>query len=386
MRCEEFEKTLFEGGEVSEAMRAHAENCEACRVLLEHADVLSGSAQLDEDVQLPPSFTAGWRAAVRREAAKGRAPGAWEKMAAWFGGFAGQKPALAFALCAVVLVGVGFAGGRLQGGADLPAQNRVMSYSARSMRTMASDTSSAAGLGASFDAMEDTALADEAGVQRKIIYTAQMDVRVEDMDAALAEIEAQVSAAGGTIGYCEKSGQKGEGRYATLEARVPSQQLSGFMSAAGMLGMVTREVRSQDDVTAQYMDNASRLESALAQKQRLDELYAQAQDMTDIVTITDAIFEVQQEIDSLSGQNAWIDDRAAFARVTFSLYEPADEPQEETPGFFARVAQSFMGGFAAIAALFGSVVLFAAWALPWCALLAAAAAAAYGIARFVKRR
>ena len=60
MRCEELEAIVFSGREISaeerEEMEAHAQTCEACRALLDHADVLSGMQHIDEDVTAAPDM------------------------------------------------------------------------------------------------------------------------------------------------------------------------------------------------------------------------------------------------------------------------------------------------------------------------------------------
>ena len=70
MRCEELEAIVFSGREISaeerEEMEAHAQTCEACHALLDHADVLSGMQHIDEDVTAPESFKTGWRSAIRQ--------------------------------------------------------------------------------------------------------------------------------------------------------------------------------------------------------------------------------------------------------------------------------------------------------------------------------
>ena len=72
MRCEELEAIVFSGREATEeeraAMREHAGTCEACRVLLEQEQLLRGARELDACVQMPESFTQGWRARVRAQA------------------------------------------------------------------------------------------------------------------------------------------------------------------------------------------------------------------------------------------------------------------------------------------------------------------------------
>ena len=394
MRCEELERIVFSGGEVTDEMRKHAASCAACRALLENADVLSGAADLDADVHVPDSFAASWRAAVRSDAAKRREKaekGNLLERAKMFltGGNRRMVRGLAYALCAVVLVG---AGAQL-GGRESVSAAYSMANTAKS-RAMGAPMLGAGNGGVMMASAYDGAVAyDEAAVEeaafeagaqqeRKIIRTAQLDLEVEDMDGAMLSITAQAESAGGVISYSEVSGQKGEGRWGNMEVQVPSAWLDSFLAGAGSLGTVTRQSSQQTDMTSQYRDNASRLESAWAQKQRLDELYAQAQDMTDIVTITDALFEVQQEIDDLTGANAWIDDRANMSRVYLSLTELADEEDIPDPTFFEQLGEHFTDGVNAIVAFFCNLVLFGAWALPWIALAAVMA----GVVFFLRRR
>ena len=394
MRCEELERIVISGGEVTDEMRKHAASCAACRALLENADVLSGAADLDADVQVPDSFAASWRAAVRSDAAKRREKaekGNLLERAKMFltGGNRRMVRGLAYALCAVVLVGAGAQlGDRESAGVAYSMANAAKS------RAMGAPMLGAGNGGVMMASAYDGAVAyDEAAVEeaafeagaqqeRKIIRTAQLDLEVEDMDGAMLSITAQAESAGGVISYSEVSGQKGEGRWGNMEVQVPSAWLDSFLAGAGSLGTVTRQSSQQTDMTSQYRDNASRLESARAQKQRLDELYAQAQDMTDIVTITDALFEVQQEIDDLTGANAWIDDRANMSRVYLSLTELADEEDIPDPTFFEQLGEHFTDGVNAIVAFFSNLVLFGAWALPWIALAAVMA----GVVFFLRRR
>lgn len=277
--------------------------------------------------------------------------------------------AMGVVLVAALLVGAGtWIGSRNQVQSDDVMQKGRTAYGAEAAVMMNAASADSAALGGSV--MRSSTLSSEAEEGRKIVRTAQMDIESDDLDAALAAVHEQVAQPGGTIDYSEIGGQKGEGRYASLEVRVPSELLDDFLSGAGSLGRVTRQVTQQSDLTAQYMDNSSRLESAMAQKQRLDQLFAQAQDMADIVEITDALFDVQQEIDSLTGANAWIDARASFAAVSLYFTEPADG--EIRIPFLARLTQSLRDGMEAIGSFFGMLALMAAWALPWMALAALA--------------
>lgn len=391
MRCEEFERIILSGREITPDMRDHAQHCAACRALEENADVLSGARDMDRDVEVPASFCRGWRAQVRRDAAM-RRPSLRERIS---DGLAGLNRRMvlrgaAVAACALVLVGVGAQlGGRESVSDTYSAKARTANYALSSAGAAYGTSYDSAAMFAEEDSGETEArsLSDSAAQsERKIVRTAQMSVEVEDMDAAVAALQERVQALGGTVDSCEISGRRGEGRWASLTLSVPGGALDGFLSGAGALGTVTREASQTTDMTDTYYDNASRLESARAQKQRLDELYAQAQDMSDIIEITDAIYELQWEIDTLTGANQRIDTCVALSQVSISLTEKASDAPEETPDLLTRVKESAQDGVEALADFLESLLLLIIWALPWLVLIAAVVAVIAGIRRVRRRR
>ena len=391
MRCEEFERIILSGGEITPDMRDHAQHCAACRALEENADGLSGARDMDRDVEVPASFCRGWRAQVRRDAAM-RRPSLRERISDGLARLIRRLvlSGAAVAACALVLVGVGAQlGGRESVSDTYSAKARTANYALSSAGAAYGTSYDSAAMFAEEDSGETEArsLSDGASQsERKIVRTAQMSVEVEDMDAAVAALQERVQALGGTVDSCEISGRRGEGRWASLTLSVPGGALDGFLSGAGALGTVTREASQTTDMTDTYYDNASRLESARAQKQRLDELYAQAQDMSDIIEITDAIYDLQWEIDTLTGANQRIDTRVALSQVSISLTEKASDAPEETPDLLTRVKESAQDGVEALADFLESLLLLIIWALPWLVLIAAVVAVIAGIRRVRRRR
>ncbi len=348
MRCEEFEAALLEGREIDAAMREHAANCEACQVLLHQADVLCDARALDDTLVMPESFTRGWRQAIREKPVKSRA-------------FPLVRVA-AVACCAFVLVGVGLkahkskpAADSADAGARVKVSGMAASYAPDARMAVTEEEAEWGGTIAS-SGEEDS---------RRIVRSAQLELSTDAFDETLGEIKARALQSGGEISYSEVNTAYDDLRRAYIELTVPEASLDDFLSGAGTLGEVTRQVVSSQDMTTTYQDNASRLESARAQKQRLDELYAQAQSMTDIVAITDALFEVQREIDELTGANQRIDSRAANAHVSVTLTETAADQKP----FLKQLGENVLQGVRSIGAFFSSAALFIAWALPWVALL-----------------
>ena len=108
--------------------------------------------------------------------------------------------------------------------------------------------------------------------------------------------------------------------------------------------------------------------------------------MEDIVTLTDAIFSVQQEIDALEGQNRSIDARAANAQVTVSLSEVLEDAQPEQTPLARALAQQAGDGLAALGGFLTSLAMALAWALPWLGIAAVAVLAALLVRRWRRGR
>lgn len=396
MRCEELEELVFSGREISarerQAMVEHARGCEACRALLEQEDVLRGARELDAQVEVPEAFSQRWRRAVRLSPQR---TGLKQRVAALFDGHPRGRMAArlaAYACCAAVLFGVGVGLGSGQKEVEyIYAPDSPMFTRSSEQKGSAANSSyeTAAGTGfyASSASSYSSANSDDSAEQgRKILRTAKLTLRTARFDEALAALCEQTVALGGSVTSSEVWGEVLTGRSATLELSIPAGELDGFLAGAGALGTVTRSESRAKDVTETYQDNASRLESARAQKQRLDELYAQAENMTDIVTLTDAIFAVQQEIDELEGKNRSIDARAANAQVTISLTESVELPEPLPASFTQKLSDQLRKGLEALGDFFSSLMLTLAWALPWLGVAAVVVLAVLLVRRRRRRR
>ena len=148
-----------------------------------------------------------------------------------------------------------------------------------------------------------------------------------------------------------------------------------FAAGAGEWGEVTREQTSAVDMTDTYTDNASRLESARAKKRQLDALYEKAETMEDIITLTDAIFDVQEEIEWLEGQNRRIDNQASMATLYVTINEKSSAVSAKQP-FFTRLGRQLADGWENFGEFVSNAVLGLTYALPWAAVAAAVIALA----------
>ena len=371
MRCEELEAIVFSGREISaeerEEMEAHAQTCEACRALLDHADVLSGMQHIDEDVTAPESFKTGWRSAIR-QTPRVISIGDWMR----------RKGArvVGYAACAALVFAAGAGMGRLSG-EDTAAQTAYDydygaydTYEAYPQEdAVALYENSAPALGARSAAEKGAANDSTAEDEKKIVRNAWLTLKTERFDEAVSALCEQIEQAGGVVESRDISGAKNASRSANLTLRVPSDMLDGVLSGAGEWGEVTREQTSAVDMTSTYTDNASRLESARAKKRQLDALYEKAETMEDIITLTDAIFDVQEEIEWLEGQNRRIDNQASMATLYVTINEKSSAVAAKQP-LLTRMGEEFIEGMENFGEFVFGAVLGLIYALPWAAVAA----------------
>lgn len=374
MRCEELEAIVFSGREISaeerEEMEAHAQTCEACRALLDHADVLSGMQHIDEDVTAPESFKTGWRSAIR-QTPRVISISDWMR----------RKGArvVGYAACAALVFAAGTGVGRLSGNEkneartaydyDYGAYDTYEAYPQED--AVALYENSAPALGARSASAKSVAN-NGAETEKKIVRNAWLNLRTDRFDETVQALCDQIEQAGGAVESRDISGTKDTRRNASMTFRVPSGMLDDVLAGAEAWGEVTHEQTSAVDMTDTYTDNASRLESVRAKKRQLDALYEQAESMEDIITLTNAIFDVQAEIESLEGQNRRIDDEVSFATLYVSVSEKSSAVAAKQP-FFTRLGRQLADGWENFGEFVSNAVLGLTYALPWVAAAAAGA-------------
>lgn len=372
MRCEELEAIVFSGREITAEeraeMEAHAETCEACRALMDNADALRGMQRIDEDVTPPESFTRGWRMAIR-QTPRVISISDWMRRK-------GVR-VIGYAACAALVFAAGTGVGRL-GGNEKNVARTAYDYDYGASDTyeaypqedaVALYENSAPALGARSAAEKGAANDSTAEDEKKIVRNAWLTLKTERFDEAVSALCGQIEQAGGVVESRDISGAKNASRSASLTLRVPSDMLDGVLSGASEWGEVTREQTSAVDMTSTYTDNASRLESARAKKRQLDALYEKAETMEDIITLTDAIFDVQEEIEWLEGQNRRIDNQASMATLYVTINEKSSAVAAKQP-LLTRMGEEFIEGMENFGEFVFGTVLGLIYALPWAAVAA----------------
>ena len=212
----------------------------------------------------------------------------------------------------------------------------------------------------------------ERGV--KMVYSASIEMQTVSYEQAVEDIAALVERSGAYFEQKNFSNYSNGYRHASYTVRVPAEQYADFCAQVGTLCHVTWQSDSAEDISEQYYDTQSRLETAQIKLARLQELLKKAQNMEDIITIESAISETEYEIERLSGTVRRYDALVDYATVTLELSEVyrLSGTEDAPKSFGEKLGNAFADGLAAAAEGLEDVAIWLAYS--WLGVLIFAAA------------
>jgi hypothetical protein len=214
----------------------------------------------------------------------------------------------------------------------------------------ASATTEAATTTMVFDSDETPAAGDEGGlfggpdspgtdaqaivavlqVGRSIIYTANLQIEVDDVIAAGEQAQAAVAGLGGVL-YGQETTTGSEAR-SVLTIKVPPQNFGEALRRLAGIGRLVGQTVFTDDVTERVVDLESRITTAEASVVRLRTFLEAATGLEDIATLERELLQRETDLEVLRGQLRTLGDQVALATIVLVLSEPYPDPAVELVG------------------------------------------------------
>ena len=216
----------------------------------------------------------------------------------------------------------------------------------------------------------------------KLIRRATLEIQTEQFDQSMEALNKLVDSCGG---YVENSNLYSGGRldaYASRNGefvvRVPAEKYSQFLSSAGELGYVTHKNESSEDVGQQYYDMETRLKTQRTKQERLLALLEKAETMEDIISLENALSNVEYEIEMYTSELNRYDGLISFSTFTVCLYEVGRVTQEvgETASLGQRMAAGFQSSLRGLGQGFQNFLIWLSYNVFLVVILAAAAVVA----------
>ena len=158
---------------------------------------------------------------------------------------------------------------------------------------------------------------------RLIIKNAQLKLQVEDTDTSIDRLMQIAGDLGGYVissrVWYQASGEENY-KYATITIGVPSDQFEQAMRRLrGLAVRVLDETSSGEDVTDQYVDLQSRLQSLQATRARILEFLAQAKTVEEALKVNEELASVEQQIEEVQGRINYLSGRSSFSTISIDL-------------------------------------------------------------------
>jgi hypothetical protein len=175
---------------------------------------------------------------------------------------------------------------------------------------------------------EDPAALGEFG--RKIVKTADLGLRSEEVRQSAAQAQQLAASVGGTV-LSSQVYRTNDSVTAQLVLSVPSEEFERVLDELRGLGeKVTTDSVSGQDVTEEYVDLESRERNLRATEESLLRLYDRAENVEEALSIQRELTTVRGEIELVQGRIKYLDQRSAYSQVTLNI-QPVTSPPPPKP-------------------------------------------------------
>lgn len=207
---------------------------------------------------------------------------------------------------------------------------------------------------------------------RLVIEESYLSLLVKDVVSVRKQIVVHAQSQGGYMVSSQVSSPE-EAPSATVIIRVPSETLEQTLDYLRSLAVkVVSENLTGQDVTDQYVDYDKRIVILEKTKAKFEEILIQAREISDITNLNREIINIQNQIDSLKGQQEGLSKRAQMAKL--AIYLSTDEislPYAPSETFrpnviFKLAVRSLVGNLRKVAKL---IIWIGVYAMVWVPIL-----------------
>ena len=185
----------------------------------------------------------------------------------------------------------------------------------------------------------------ETNTDQKLIKTVRMDVETEDLEALLPRVNGKIAELGGYIEnqelYNGSSYSSYRHRNASLTVRIPAENLNGFVEDVKGVSNVVTYNESTENVTLRYVSTESRMKALEVEQERLLELLAKAENMSDLLEIESRLTDVRYQLENVTSQLRVLSNQVDYATIHLyiSQVEVYTETEEQT--VWQRIGSGF---------------------------------------------
>ncbi len=195
----------------------------------------------------------------------------------------------------------------------------------------------------------ETGTDNESYFERKIIKTVTINGETKEFDAVDIKIDSYIGKYGGYIETSTFSGKslssksKYYSRSASYTIRVPAENLDAFLTELGGAINIVNSNSSVDDISAQYYDILSRLNTLAAEKEALLAMYDKASTIDSMLQIQKQLYDVIEEIEANTTKLNYYKNKVSYSTLYLNISEVIEytDLKTEPATFGERISEAF---------------------------------------------
>jgi hypothetical protein len=177
------------------------------------------------------------------------------------------------------------------------------------------------------DAQDVVAILQPEDFGRSIIYTAALEIEVDDVVAAGRQAMVELQGLGGVL-FGQETTSGAEPR-SVLTIKVRPENFAAALERLAGLGTLLSQNVYADDVTERVVDLASRITTAEASVERLREFLADATTTADVAELEAQLLQRETDLELLRGELRTLENQVALATIVLVLTQPYPGPAFE---------------------------------------------------------
>ena len=184
-------------------------------------------------------------------------------------------------------------------------------------------------------------------IKKKIIKDGRLGLQVDNLQTAKQKIDSLVKSAGGYYANENLKNSDNQSGY-ELIIRIPVVNFESFVGSAekGSAKILYKEIQARD-VTEEFVDLSTRLNSKRNSLARYNEIMKKAKTVKDILEIEESIRVLQEEIESTEGRLRYLNDCVNYStlNMTISTEKDFSFKPEKRYSFWEKFKESVVNGW-----------------------------------------
>ncbi|OXA94736.1 DUF4349 domain-containing protein [Flavobacterium hercynium] len=216
-------------------------------------------------------------------------------------------------------------------------------------------------------------------ITQKIIKEASLRFETNNLEDTFNQIQIAITANKATI-QNDSEGKDYDNVYRNLTIRVPSQNFDSFINAIskGVSYFERKDISSQN-VTEEYIDLTSRLNTKRKLEARYLEILQKATKISEILEIEKQISVIREEIEAKQGQLKYLENRVSESTVSISFYKTVAQKEGVKASYGSKIWTAIQSGFFSLSEFLISIISIWPFIILFCVI-------AYFIRKRFKRK